>query len=197
MNGKLVFMPGTGPASSSPAVTKAQARADRMHSCSADLSQPGGGSRNGGRRAPVYSVKECGGWIFIFPDETRPGAVEQYAEPLVIPEACSPNFRSVSGSVEIRGDVEACVENMLDMLHISYVHLFGNMQEPTPFDVSYVSGFDDRGSEAMATSQITFRYRSGSQSFSKVVGGSSEVRASRAMEGVWSRGCGILKDGLD
>lgn len=62
------------------------------------------------------------------------------------------------------------------MLHISFVHSFGNQQDPTPFAVSYEKGFDDPETEAMATSQVTFRYRSGSKSFSKVIGKSTEVR---------------------
>lgn len=63
------------------------------------------------------------------------------------------------------------------MLHISFVHSFGNQQDPTPFAVSYEKGFDDPGTDAMATSQVTFRYRSGSKSFSKVIGKSTEVGA--------------------
>lgn len=162
-------MPGAGPPTGSVAAEKAR---NSGPSCTAR----GGGEGGGGRKAPTYPVKEVGGWIYVFPDETRPGAIERHREPLVIPEAISPNFRAVSGSMDIKGGVDACVENMLDMLHISFVHSFGNMQDPTPFEVSYSQGFDDPGSEALATSQVTFRYRSGSRSFSKVVGGSKEVR---------------------
>ncbi|CAN0521030.1 unnamed protein product, partial [Ectocarpus sp. 8 AP-2014] len=89
----------------------------------------------GGRKAPTYPVKESAGWIYIFPDETRPGSVEQHLDPVVIPEAVSPQFRSIQGSMDFKGGVDASVENMLDMLHISFVHSFGNQQDPTPFAV--------------------------------------------------------------
>lgn len=132
---------------------------------------------DGVKAAVTYPVKEAGGWVYIFPDETRPGSIEQHTKPFVIPEAESPNFRAVSGSMDIDGGVGMCVENLLDMLHISFVHSFGNLQEPTPFELSYADGFDDPGTEALPTSQVTFRYRSGSRSFSKLIGGAPEVRA--------------------
>eukprot|EP00752_Nemacystus_decipiens_P011133 g9893.t1 len=163
-NGRLAHMPGAGPPKSSAAAAKA---AERPAAASAKAC--------GGRKAPTYPVKEIGGWIYIFPDETRPGSVEQHRDPVVIPEAVSPEFRAVEGSMDFKGGVDASVENMLDMLHISFVHSFGNQQDPTPFAVSYEKGFDDPGTDAMATSQVTFRYRSGRTSFSKVVGKSTEV----------------------
>eukprot|EP00903_Cladosiphon_okamuranus_P007084 g6884.t1 len=163
-SGHLVHMPGAGPPKSSAATAKAseQPAAAKAKDC-------------GGRKAPTYPVKEVGGWIYIFPDETRPGSVEQHRDPFVIPEAVSPEFRAVEGSMDFKGGVDASVENMLDMLHISFVHSFGNQQDPTPFAVSYEKGFDDPGTDAMVTSQVTFRYRSGNKSFSKVIGKSTEV----------------------
>lgn len=160
-NGRLAHMPGTEARPERMTARKA-ARSAAPSSCAA-------------RKAPTYPVKELGGWIYIFPDENRPGSVERYRDPMVIPEALSPAFRAVEGSVNIRGDVGATVENMLDMLHISFVHSFGNMQEPMPFEVSYEEGYDDPGTEALMTSRVTFRYRSGERSFSKVVGKSTEV----------------------
>lgn len=129
------------------------------------------------RKAPTYPVKELGGWIYIFPDENRPGSVERYRDPMVIPESMSPAFRSVEGSVNIRGNVGTSVENTLDMLHISFVHSFGSMQEPVPFEVSYEEGYDDPGTEALMTSRVTFRYRSSNRSFVKVVGENTEVNS--------------------
>ena len=159
-------MPGAGPPTGSTAAAQASGRAR--------CTPPARGS--GGLKAPTYQVKEVGGWIHVFPDDTRPGSVEQHVGPLVIPEAVSPEFRAIDGSIDIKAGVDACVENLLDMLHISFVHSFGNMQDPTPFEVSYEEGFDDPGTEALATSRVTFRYRSGNKSFSKVVGKSTEVR---------------------
>lgn len=159
-------MPGAGPSTESAAAAQAPARGGCTPSARG----------SGGLKAPTYQVKEVGGWINIFPDDTRPGSVEQRLEPLVIPEAVSPEFRSIDGSMDIKGGVDACVENTLDLLHISFVHTFGNMQDPTPFEVSYEEGFDDPGTEALATSRVTFRYRSSNKSFTKIVGESTEVR---------------------
>ena len=49
------------------------------------------------------------------------------------------------------------VENLLDMLHISYVHTFGNMQEPLPFSETYYLMFDDEGSQLLPYSRTTFK----------------------------------------
>lgn len=158
-------MPGAGPRTGNAAAVQTSARAN----CTPPARD------SGGLKAPTYQVKEVGGWIHVFPDDTRPGAVEQHLEPLVIPEAVSPEFRAIDGSMDIKGGVDACVENMLDILHVSFVHSFGNMQDPAPFEVSYDEGFDDPGTEALATSRVTYRYRSGNRSYSKVVGKSTEV----------------------
>jgi hypothetical protein len=48
-----------------------------------------------GRKTAAYLVKELNGWIYLFPDAARPGAIEQYSDPFIIPEAISPNFRYV------------------------------------------------------------------------------------------------------
>jgi hypothetical protein len=48
-----------------------------------------------GRKTAAYLVEELNGWIYLFPDAARPGAIEQYSDPFVIPEAISPNFRYV------------------------------------------------------------------------------------------------------
>lgn len=164
-------MPGAGPPTGS---SEAQEAKGGVAGRAAESPRKTSGGR-GAKRAPTYPVKEVGGWIYIFPDEARPGSVEMHTQPLVIPEAESPAFRAVSGSMDMNGGVSLCVENMLDMLHISFVHTFGNANDPTPFEVSYAEGFDDPGTEALPTSQVTFRYRSGSKSFSKAVG-APEVR---------------------
>lgn len=99
-SGRLAHMPGAGPPKSSAAAAKAAARpaAANAKACS-------------GHKAPTYPAKEIGGWIYIFPDETRPGSVEQHRDPVVIPEALSPEFRTVEGSMDFKGGVDASVEN--------------------------------------------------------------------------------------
>ncbi|KAG5183593.1 hypothetical protein JKP88DRAFT_277604 [Tribonema minus] len=132
------------------------------------------GCSGSGRKTQAYLVREKNGWIYLFPDAARPGAIEQYSEPFTIAEASDPRFRYVEGSVEIGGDAAACMENMLDLLHISYVHSFGNLNSPVPFEVDYNHSYDDANG-ALASTSVTFRYKSGPKSFSKVVGKSPEV----------------------
>lgn len=43
------------------------------------------------------------------------------------------------------------------MLHISYVHTFGNMQEPLPFAESYDYAHDDEASQLLPYARTTFK----------------------------------------
>lgn len=43
------------------------------------------------------------------------------------------------------------------MLHISYVHTFGNMQEPLPFAESYDYLHDDEASQLLPYARTTFK----------------------------------------
>ena len=105
--------------------------------------------------------------MYIFPDADRAGAIEQYVKPFVLPEALDPSFRAIEGSAEIGASAPLVVENLLDMLHISYVHTFGNMQEPLPISETYENTFDDPETELMTTCRTIFSYRSGSKSMAK------------------------------
>ena len=66
------------------------------------------------------------------------------------------------------------MENVLDLLHISYVHLFGNNNEPLPMHAEFQQSYDD-GEQRLRSGKVVFRYRAGSKAWSKVVGGAQEV----------------------
>lgn len=100
---------------------------------------------------------EEGGLIYIFPDAMRAGAIEQHVKPFLIPEETDPTFRAVSGTAEIKSAANLVVENLLDMLHISYVHTFGNMQEPLPFSETYDYYYDDEASQLLPYARTTFK----------------------------------------
>jgi phenylpropionate dioxygenase-like ring-hydroxylating dioxygenase large terminal subunit len=51
------------------------------------------------------------------------------------PEEYDINYKSVEGSVIVHNNYQSICENLLDMLHISYVHSFGNLKYPLPTDI--------------------------------------------------------------
>lgn len=51
------------------------------------------------------------------------------------PEEYDSNFIGVDGSIMIDKNYQTICENLLDMLHISYVHSFGNKNLPLPKDI--------------------------------------------------------------
>jgi len=55
------------------------------------------------------------------------------------------------------------------MMHISYVHTFGNQMSPIPFEIKY----EDTGNFSGKT---TFYYTSGPTSMSSIIGGAKEVK---------------------
>jgi nitrite reductase/ring-hydroxylating ferredoxin subunit len=54
--------------------------------------------------------------------------------PPEIPEASDPTYRKITGSVIIKCPVEQFVENVLDSVHVGYVHSFGNNILPEPLN---------------------------------------------------------------
>lgn len=64
-------------------------------------------------------------------------ALQGLNEPYQPPEAADPAFTKIVGSRVIQRPQEMVTENVLDMLHISYVHSFGNMGSPLPKAVRY------------------------------------------------------------
>jgi hypothetical protein len=106
----------------------------------------------------------------VFPDETRVWALNEYLiPPYCPPEAVDPSYRVIEGRVTINADVESNIENVLDLLHISYVHSFGNMQQPLPFKIDMQEHFDDPN-HLIGSNTVTFHYNAGPIAFSKVVG---------------------------
>ena len=60
-------------------------------------------------------------------------------------------------------------ENVLDMMHISYVHSFGNSLAPVPFKIDY----DDINE---LSGRTTFHYTAGRTSMSRLIGGAKYVK---------------------
>ena len=127
-----------------------------------------------------YPMREENGWVSVFPRtseetfSTRAYDQELAMEPLVYPEMEDRRFRSIAGGADIKADVNVVMENVLDLLHISYVHLFGNNNEPLPMHAEFQQSYDD-GEQRLRSGKVVFRYRAGSKAWSKVVGGAQEV----------------------
>lgn len=89
-------------------------------------------------------------------------------EPFVVPEELDPFFTKVSGKLLIEKHCDIVTSNILDMLHISFVHSFGNRNTPLPSKIDYQPLSDISG-------KTTFVYTSGDKSISKTIGQSNEV----------------------
>lgn len=85
------------------------------------------------------------------------------------PEAINKDYVRISGALKISRPNYLITENVLDMLHVSYVHSFGNNLSPIPFKLEYT----DQGEMSGKT---TFHYTAGLTSMSKILGGADYVK---------------------
>jgi len=79
----------------------------------------------------VYQTTTAGGNIYFHP--FMKGDIDP---PFLPPEEYDVNFRSVQGTRILDQDYMMVCENLLDMLHISYVHSFGSTLTPLPFTIT-------------------------------------------------------------
>ena len=70
---------------------------------------------------------------FLFVKDTNSPVFSPYFPP----EEHDPAFRSVSGVIRLKQNHMVVCENVLDMLHVSYVHSFGNKKNPLPRNVRF------------------------------------------------------------
>lgn len=119
---------------------------------------------------PQFEVQEINDDIYLRPSydmNSQKGA--QYNHTIYIPpEANNPNFVRVTGQRHIHRPNSLITENVLDMMHISYVHSFGNSLSPLPFKIDY----EDMGP---LSGKTTFYYTSGPTSMSLLIGGAQFV----------------------
>ena len=83
-------------------------------------------------KLPVYPVRQYNDTLFFFPISNH---LMNDSSPFFPPEEYDPSFRSVSGSIVVHKNWLVICENLLDMLHISYVHSFGSRVNPLPYSV--------------------------------------------------------------
>tara|TARA_A100000164_G_C21712121_1_gene678710 strand:- start:214 stop:864 length:651 start_codon:yes stop_codon:yes gene_type:complete len=85
------------------------------------------------------------------------------------PEAHDNSFVRVQGLKHIKRPHFLITENVLDMMHISYVHSFGNQISPIPYEVKYEELNDYSG-------KTTFYYTAGPTSMSSIIGNAKQVK---------------------
>ena len=83
---------------------------------------------------PTKVVKECNGVVFLG-TSAKNSTLGMLTEPYFPPEEHDNAFRKIEGVRLLPQYQDIVTENLLDNLHISYVHSFGNRLAPIPFDV--------------------------------------------------------------
>tara|TARA_B100001093_G_scaffold185108_1_gene177853 strand:+ start:10843 stop:11952 length:1110 start_codon:yes stop_codon:yes gene_type:complete len=120
---------------------------------------------------PFFNITEINDDVFLCPsfDINSQSGAPALNIPFIPPEANDKNFVRIHGKKHIKRPHHLITENVLDMMHISYVHAFGNQLSPIPFEIRY----EETGNFSGRT---TFYYTSGPTSMSSIIGGVKEVK---------------------
>jgi len=112
-------------------------------------------------KLPIYSDSN---FVYVLPghDLFQMEGID-IPNPYIAPELSNSTFTPIIGERIINTNSELVTENVLDMLHISFVHSFGNRQMPLPFKIS---------SEKISniTGITRFYYHAGQNSISRFMG---------------------------
>lgn len=124
-------------------------------------------SETGGRYCPLQAFQtfQNGRDVYFCP---TPMMTPPRHYPYYPPEHYDDSFIGTSGSRIIDQDYRVVTENVLDMLHISYVHSFGNINQPLPFNIRYDQISDVCG-------RTTFQYHPFNVTISMMMGNDSKV----------------------
>lgn len=103
--------------------------------------------------------------VYFLPFTDLHSTLEQVLvpEPYVAPEETDKKFTKIYGKVLINNNCEIVTENILDMLHISFVHSFGNANAPLPFSIKYES-------LGHLSGRTTFQYQAADNTISRNLG---------------------------
>ena len=116
-------------------------------------------------KMPLYPTVICNDMLYVAGDHSRFPDVLPYQPP----EQSNPHFRCISGSRVMAQSSQRVVENLLDMLHISYVHSFGSRSLPLPMRIRYEPLSPIAG-------RSTFFYHPNPTTISRIWGNTSTVR---------------------
>lgn len=114
---------------------------------------------------PKFEIKETNDDVYICPtyDTNSKSGIKAKNYLYIPPEATDSAFVRISGKMIIKRQHSLITENVIDMMHISYVHSFGNQLSPVPYEIKYDSLNDFGG-------KTTFHYTAGPTSMSRILG---------------------------
>tara|TARA_B100000123_G_scaffold243038_1_gene197628 strand:- start:90 stop:1175 length:1086 start_codon:yes stop_codon:yes gene_type:complete len=120
---------------------------------------------------PHFETIENNNDVFICPtyDYNSRSGIEAVNHIYTPPEANDTSFVRIHGIKHIKRPSFLITENVLDMMHISYVHSFGNQMSPIPYEIKYDEINDYAG-------KTTFYYNAGPTSMSSLIGNVKEVK---------------------
>tara|TARA_Y100001970_G_scaffold291461_1_gene428672 strand:+ start:4520 stop:5608 length:1089 start_codon:yes stop_codon:yes gene_type:complete len=112
---------------------------------------------------PHFELKELNDDVFLCPsyDINSKTGFQPINKIYIPPEANDNSFVRIYGKQHIKRKNTLVTENVLDMMHISYVHSFGNQISPVPFKIHYEDLSEYSG-------KTTFYYTSGPTSMSNL-----------------------------
>mgnify|MGYP001353358280 FL=1 len=120
---------------------------------------------------PLFKIHEENGDVYLCPtyDINSKNGIKANNSIYIPPEAHDESFVRISGTKQIHRPNQLITENVLDMMHISYVHTFGNQVSPVPFEIKYEDIDEFSG-------KTTFHYTAGPTSMSSLLGQSKYVK---------------------
>lgn len=80
----------------------------------------------------TYSVVEKNGWLYLNIIPRTQGLDFNVSEIFVEPEAENPDFSPIFIRSDFNAYARVVTENSLDIMHIGFVHTFGNRESPSP-----------------------------------------------------------------
>jgi len=108
----------------------------------------------------TYPILEMNGWIYINTISKKLYEPDNYTI-YIEPEVSNPDFYCLYLKSEINAPARIICENLLDIIHISYVHVFGNKENPLPLN----DPFPFIKPEIPNHHGIHYFYKSGKRSF--------------------------------
>ena len=110
----------------------------------------------------TYPIVEINGWVYLNTVSKRIYECKNYTI-YSEPEAGDTDYHCLFLKTEIKAPARLVCENLLDVIHISYVHTFGNRENPLPINepISFMKR------DVPYHYSIHYFYKSGKQSFAR------------------------------